>query len=431
MTDFSSFINKKRQVHGTLRSSYSDEQEKVISAPHNSNGVIVACPGAGKTKVLLDRVANLINAGARHENIALLTFTREASKQFEDRLKTKGLKSIPLCSTVHALAYKILLEHEESVDLITEEDLKNILHRVRQVDSYLVELSDKEILLEINKRRESFDATGWVEIVQAYEEALLDLKKQDFTSILKLATKIAAPLFKYVYVDEFQDLSDLQHLFIQKIGKNYFWFVGDPDQAIYSFKGSSERVLKILTDGQYPIYYLTKNYRGSQEIVSCANNVIANNRGFRKPITSATPHSGDVSYFEFETFEEEVQACKKWQLDKPDSIVLVRTNRLKEVFIAAGIKVLTVHESKGLEWEYVWVCACEEGVFPHVMSEVQEERRLFYVAVTRAKRFLCLSFSKLRKSNKGDQVKTKSRFVDETKNDFEVVNTDSLGDDWI
>ena len=130
-------------------------------------------------------------------------------------------------------------------------------------------------------------------------------------------------------------------------------------------------------------------------------------------------------------FEEELQACKKWQADKPDSIALVRTNRLKDVFISAGIKVLTVHESKGLEWDYVWVASCEEGVFPHVMSEVQEERRLFYVAVTRAKRFLCMSYSKAGKSSKADQIKTKSRFVEESKNNCEVLDIDSLGDDWI
>lgn len=431
MTDFSAFINKKKQIHGTLKTNYSEEQYKVIAAPHNSNGVIIACPGAGKTKVLLDRVANLINSGAQPDNIALLTFTREAAKQFEDRLKEKGLKTAPLCSTVHALAYKIVMETEGSIDLITDEDLKVILHNVRQVDTYLLELSDKEIMLEINKRRESVDATGWSIIVNAYETELAKLKKQDFTSILRAALNVAQPLFKYVYVDEFQDLSDLQYKFIQKIGKNYFWFVGDPDQAIYSFKGSSERVLKTLTDNRYPLYYLTKNYRGAQEIVTCANNIIVNNRGIRKAISSATPHKGDVNYFEFEEFTEELQACKSWQLDKPDSIALVRTNRLKDAFISAGIKVLTVHESKGLEWEHVWIAACEEGIFPHVMSEVQEERRLYYVAVTRAKRFLTISYSLTRKNNKGEQSKTKSRFVEESKSSINQENLSDLGEDWL
>lgn len=431
MTDFSSFINKKKQLHGDLRSKYSIEQSAVINAAHGSNGVIVACPGAGKTKVLLDRVANLIKAGARPDNIALLTFTREAARQFEDRLKANGLKSTPLCSTVHSLAYKLVLDIQGSVSLIDDNDLQVILQRVRTIDEYLMELSDKEILLEINKRRESFDATGWAEIVKAYEEELVALNKHDFTSILKIAAKFASPLYKYVYVDEFQDLSDLQYEFISKIGKTYHWFVGDPDQAIYSFKGSSDRVLKNLTNGAYPVYFLTKNYRGSPEIVSCANNVICHNRGFRKPISSATPHKGEVRYMEFEFFEQEMKACKEWQADKPDSIALVRTNRLKEAFISAGIKVLTVHESKGLEWENVWVAACEEGTFPHVMNEVQEERRLFYVAITRAKRVLVVSYSKNRKSLKGEQVKTKSRFVEESRTFEESLNLQDLTDDWI
>jgi DNA helicase-2/ATP-dependent DNA helicase PcrA len=82
------------------------------------------------------------------------------------------------------------------------------------------------------------------------------------------------------------------------------------------------------------------------------------------------------------------------------------------------VVLMTVHASKGLEFPIVFIVGLEEGLFPHIKSlesseEIEEERRLFYVAITRAKKILSLSYAKNRR-NFGKMKKTKkSRFLDE------------------
>ena len=82
------------------------------------------------------------------------------------------------------------------------------------------------------------------------------------------------------------------------------------------------------------------------------------------------------------------------------------------------VSLMTVHASKGLEFPVVFVSALEEGIFPHVRSsnssrEIEEERRLFYVAITRAKELLILSYSKERRLFGNRKTTTPSRFISE------------------
>lgn len=84
-----------------------------------------------------------------------------------------------------------------------------------------------------------------------------------------------------------------------------------------------------------------------------------------------------------------------------------------------GVKLMTVHSAKGLEFDYVFVCGLEEGLFPHALSqigkngELEEERRLFYVALTRARKKIFLSFSNFRRIMGEKQINLPSRFLSE------------------
>jgi superfamily I DNA/RNA helicase len=97
--------------------------------------------------------------------------------------------------------------------------------------------------------------------------------------------------------------------------------------------------------------------------------------------------------------EDEVEAARKWLEGSQGRAVLARTQAIIAPLRELGLPAFTVHESKGLEWSQVWVMGCETSLFPHALGIKEEERRLFYVAMTRAKDYLRMSYCGSRAQN--------------------------------
>jgi DNA helicase-2/ATP-dependent DNA helicase PcrA len=387
---------------------FSDEQKEALLSPFSQSAVIYAGAGAGKTTVLVERVSRLLSKSAVNPaSIAVITFTSKSAEELKKRLRTRfGPKAVlPYCGTVHALALKLLAQKGVSFSLISDEQQTELLLKIREAfsaESELVSLSDKELLLEISRAREESDYTGNFGIVAFfYEQLLAESNLMDFTSLLVDAAKEDWHCFDYILVDEAQDLSVLQQLLIDKLGSQRasFWFIGDDDQAIYAFRGAGAGNMKMLSAKTGRSFVLSTNYRSDRLIVQHALNVISFNKD-RENIRwrANSTAEGLVGISSYLTGEEELEGAVAFLQNNTDAMVLGRTQALISELKAMRLPAMTVHESKGLEWSNVLIIGCESALFPHPLSLRDEERRLFYVAMTRAKHCLQMTYSTSRNS---------------------------------
>lgn len=408
---------------GALRPpGLTEEQWQALASPLKQSAVICAGAGAGKTRLLINRVARLLREGVPPEKIVVVTFTRKAAAELMTRLgsEMRGKKALPTCATVHALAYAHAKRHRMSFNLVDDEQLIELVRDMRLV---LPEAYDgvgpKEILLSISRTRESRQPGAQENMVAAaFEELMRQNGWDDFTSILATGLTLPSTNVTHVLVDESQDLSELQLAFLQRYAPTaHFWFIGDPDQAIYGFRGAHASMMHRLKEETTGFYPLTANFRCADLILQHAMNVIVNNPNrLDLRFTSKSKEQGRVEVLPFDTDDRELFEAQAWLQAAPagtSRAVLARTQAALQPLKEQGLPALTIHESKGLEWDEVWVLGCEAGLLPHPMAPRDEERRLFYVAMTRAKKALTLSYAEAR----GQKSKTEqhpSPFLFET-----------------
>ncbi len=243
------------------------------------------------------------------------------------------------------------------------------------------------------------------------------------------------PEFDHVLVDEYQDVNSTQVNLLDVLDPKNIFCVGDPRQSIYGWRGSDIRYI-LSFEEKYPgceITTLRKNYRSSKPIVELIN---AASRNMGLPDLEATNEGEkDIRLVKFDTeageFEFVIQRILASSLPRHEIFVLARTNRqLNELSqemhirgithvvksdelrrpVAAGpddITLATIHAIKGMEASMVFVIGCTGLNFPCKGSEhpvvdmidveeydkEEEERRLFYVAMSRARRSLYLSYA--------------------------------------
>lgn len=259
------------------------EQEEAVNSDHSSIAVI-AGPGTGKTKTLVERIAHLIEANlAKPEEITALTFTNQAAaemrERLEKRLDKKAAKSIVI-GTFHGVCLRIL----DKKPLIGSREALEILKSLPGAPSD--EASLRRMAEEISLYRNGVTANVVPPLLSAYQDALERLGVRDLDSLLLDALKLDAavyPCFQHLLVDEFQDINPLQRqltLNFSRNGKTLF-VIGDPDQSIYGFRGANAKCFDDLKNAlpELNIITLKENYRSSPEILSAANAVIAHNPG--------------------------------------------------------------------------------------------------------------------------------------------------------
>ncbi|MBI2107784.1 UvrD-helicase domain-containing protein [Candidatus Woesearchaeota archaeon] len=243
------------------------------------------------------------------------------------------------------------------------------------------------------------------------------------------------PKFDHILVDEYQDVNAMQIGLIDLLDPENLFCVGDPRQSIFGWRGSKIKYILNFED-KYPdseIITLSTNYRSSRQIVDFMNRSLENARLPELRHSSGSPAEIKLINFDSENEEIEFVVAKILELSLPrnEIFVLARTNRLiKEVSdrmklrnishivrtedhnrdIEAArdeVTLATVHSIKGLEASAVFVIGCTGINFPckasdHPIIELvrlddydkeEEERRLFYVAVSRAKNSLYLTYS--------------------------------------
>ncbi|RLJ00722.1 MAG: hypothetical protein DRP06_01370 [Candidatus Aenigmatarchaeota archaeon] len=244
------------------------------------------------------------------------------------------------------------------------------------------------------------------------------------------------PKFEHILVDEYQDVNSTQIKLIDQLSAVNLFCVGDPRQSIYGWRGSDIRYL-INFEEKYPqceIITLTKNYRSTEHLVKLINNSIKN-MGLAD-LESNLKGKKDVQLLKFSSQTNELEfvinEIKSSKIPRNEIFVLARTNKLlndiselmKQKKIEHVVKsdetrktvlaledeitLATIHSIKGMEAEMVFVIGCTPNNFPCKGSEhpvidlikieeydkEEEEKRLFYVAMSRAKQTLYLTYTK-------------------------------------
>lgn len=304
-----------------MRSELNDEQTAAVEAPL-TNVCINAIAGSGKTRVLTYRVANLIDNGYAESEMILLTFTTKASQEMTARIKEilETDKLQLMSGTFHGVASQILRKYAKALGI---SETFSVLEGYRQrglidncrkemIKSYEGEESNfpsASLLVEIYSGAINHDIPfveyiknnyNWItetqidEIITLFrdyidrkqEEGLLDFDDllikfydllHDYPDIREEITE----RFKYIFVDEYQDINQLQFDILKLLNKNNTLFaIGDTAQCIYQFRGSKDEYIEQFSE-HYPeacIYNLSYNYRSDGAILKLAEAVINKNQ---------------------------------------------------------------------------------------------------------------------------------------------------------
>ena len=294
------------------------------------------------------------------------------------------------------------------------------------------------------------------DIFDSYEKRRKSLGKLDFDDMLADCKRLLSEngalreywqsRYEHILIDEFQDVNPAQYEVIKLLAAppyNLFG-VGDDDQSIYGFRGADPGVMQVFAKEYHAKQVtLNVNYRCNEEIVKSSLRLIGHNKerfvkklvsyqaiendGWKKfwnkfyekhkkknKVLGAKEGKNGVRKLPYRTQEEEYQSiceiCEESLRSGGTMAVLARTNRLLDRF-ARELKIrgipfdttqdgklalMTVHGSKGLEFDRVVLLDCNERTFPHGFNldqkTMEEERRIFYVGMTRAKSELLLPY---------------------------------------
>lgn len=409
-------MEKKR-----VRAATSEEQKIVIESKTHNNTRIIACAGAGKTKTMVERVLFMIeNMYCNPDEFVIVTFTKNAAKELIKRLND-GIDSLFMNIVDKRLDAGGDSRTNYAELLKFKYDQLGTFHALarRTLNQFPNYLNDK---------------LGCVFNIDELQYHFLNLLK-DNKELLKN---------KHIFVDEFQDLNQVQYDIVKELGSRSLSLtvVGDDDQNIYSFRKSSVKFMyDFETDFKdVKTYFLSTNYRCSPTIVDLANAVLQsakqsttgdNALSFKPPIKSGVEEfsMGDVEYpkpilinssIVYESIKiicNQIKTLIDGGVKGKNICILSRNNYIlfdvQTKLIQKGIKTLfysgeddysknhskkliensvvlsSIHSSKGLEWDYVFLLGLHGKYFPsHLEKDLLSEYRLMYVAVTRARNYL-------------------------------------------
>lgn len=394
------------------------------------------------------------------EHSLCLAFTNKAATEIKNRMATMGEASLVETGTFHSIAYRQIKARWKDLGIRDEPDLisnqGSYLSRILHKNFNHAERNF--ILAEINwatARRISIDdyiseaenagrvdVVPFVSVVESFQK-YIELKRKenfiDYDDIIQLAIRFLAEdanyaearhwKFKDLFVDEFQDVNPLQFALLQAwLGSSSsLTVVGDPCQAIYSWNGADARFLndfeQYFPNSQTVI--LKDNFRSSPEILALSSSILPMMERLDPKMQSGRLPTIRAELDEHEEARSVARLVKELaigDIDLSDQAVLVRTHAQIPPIVEAfqeqeikftvasdresgagrddGVQILTLHAAKGLEWRIVHLCGVEEGFHPiaHANSELalEEERRLFFVGLTRAEEQLHISWARNR-----------------------------------
>jgi ATP-dependent DNA helicase Rep len=314
-----------------------------MEAVHHLGGpcLVLAGAGSGKTRVIVHKIARLLQHGLAPARIAAITFTNKAAAEMRERSRTvcgpRAAKAL-VVSTFHSLGVRMLREDGERIGLkpnfsiLDSDDVLGVLREVGgHSDNAAARRSQWAISLWKNQgldadaaERAAGDDEGRVaaRVMRLYHERLAAFQAVDFDDLLVLPLKLLQrdaesrakwqAQFEHVLVDEVQDTNAVQYALLKElVGRHRrFTAVGDDDQSIYGWRGATLDNLKQLP-ADFPelkVIALEQNYRSTGHILRAANAVIAHNpKLFEKKLWSELGEGEPVRVLEADSEEHEAE----------------------------------------------------------------------------------------------------------------------------
>jgi hypothetical protein len=380
------FDNEQHIAHSTRGASYQktwfsdNEQHNIIESPLTENQRIIAGAGSGKTTTILYRIKYLLDNFTMPDRILVLTFNRDSAQNIKNRISL--IFGFPIkinIFTIDAFCYKLINKYNK---------LDNI-----NISNYSLS-----------------------------EYCTLGLK------IMKKYSVEISQQFRYIFFDEFQDVNDTQFNILKLFVDNgcFLTVIGDDCQNIYQFRGTNNYYMinfdRIISNSK--TYFLQNNYRSTKNIVDIANKSISFNTNrvhkIMNPIKDYHKKPKLIIYKKEESiYNNIIQKINKLINNgiKYDDICILSRNSYPLKMIETEltkyniphtalitdkntddttkliepnkIVLTTIHKSKGLEWSFVFIIGLNHTHFPEHLNNniknIEEERRLFYVAITRCK----------------------------------------------
>ena len=294
--------------------------------------LIVAGAGSGKTKVLTSRIAHIIREKKAFPNqILSVTFTNKAAKEMQNRVSRmlgSSATGLSWLGTFHSICAKLLRKHASAANLNsnftiidTDDQIRLIKNICKAENIDIKQLAPRFILAIIDRwknkgyypnevvinNRDIYEKTI-LPLYKIYQQKLIDLNSCDFGDLILHTVKIFehhqdirqiySNNFKYILVDEYQDTNFIQSKWLNLLSEKNrnLCCVGDDDQSIYSWRGAEIKNF-LEFDQVYEntkVIRLEQNYRSTQNILSVASNLIANNQNRVGKNLTSTMEEGDL-----------------------------------------------------------------------------------------------------------------------------------------
>lgn len=397
----------------------SERQREIVEHPLDSSIQVLASAGSGKTRVLTERI-KFILSNLKKDGVIALTFTNKAASEMKERLTSVGYDEDRIwIGTIHSVAQRILEQYGHTINLppnvqIFERDkdrMEVFLEALRvdgvNIDEYL-DVDDptekksrernlqnymdgfsiiKREMLSAEEVAERFSETPEIwRIYSDYQNALLNSRGIDYDDILRYAHRILLTQtwigdiyraqYSHICVDEAQDLNRIQYEFVKALAgsdKKNVMMVGDPDQMIYGFNGSSSQYLsdRFVKDFDPKTFRLIDNYRSSKSVIRAAN-------GLRPGAQKETKFAleGTVQLSALMSEEEEA----KWILSSIQNII--KKNRHPEI-------------EGEISLENMVVIARNRFVFSKLENELRENNIEYNVKVGEREKLPVSQFGKI------------------------------------
>ncbi|WP_035235545.1 UvrD-helicase domain-containing protein [Desulfobacter vibrioformis] len=296
---------------GHILDGLNPEQERAVKSESRAV-VIQAGPGTGKTRTLTARIAWLLRENrSAPENILALTFTNKAAGELAGRIESfipQGGQFVT-AATFHGFCLKLLKQYSDFKRGLMEDDLRfemlglafKAVTGEKKVPQKTVSKLDAWISRQKQQFKEPYDDTlgdaassskdgfdpVWPGVYQTYDQMLQERGLADFEDLIficfRLFSRDAALLeqvrhrYKFIFVDEYQDLNLGQYRLVRLLAQNsHIFVIGDPDQSIYGFRGSDSRFFRRF-EQDFPgceQIRLRRNYRSTQTILDASFQVI-------------------------------------------------------------------------------------------------------------------------------------------------------------
>lgn len=377
----------------------STKQEKIVFA-ENGAVYVKASAGSGKTRILTERIRYLL--GKTNKKILALTFTNKAGAEIKERLSDiSEIEKRVFVGTFHGFCQSILENHGHLIGLakmphIFEEEadrLELIEHAIKQTPSYAVTYKTQgnkdqknyryRVLNYISKVKRELIADSELEqhtndenivlLYQNYQDILRTQNAIDFDDLLLLAYSLlinypkTAALYRRSFfaicIDEAQDLNNAQYQFLLALANGEFkniMMVGDPNQSIFHFNGSSPDYMdkQFVHDFSPSVVELNGNYRSSRAVLSAAKKLI--------PDVDNIAETVKKGVFEIKDLEDEGDEAQ-WIISKITSLVSLK-----------------IHDDieGDISYEKIVVLARNKYVFNTLEAQLKESNLPFYYKMT-------------------------------------------------